>query len=206
MDKHKEMKGKWGALRTWLLTATAVMLVMSAMMGTAWAYFTTYATARGGHIIKLGHEEKITESFANWNKRVDITIEKYSEPVYVRARGFSKYPLSYSDVEQNPGATPTNSNWVRGTGENEGWMIYTKPLMPGTDSNGAASIPAKADPLYVRINNVPQTELDGVKEGDTFNVIIVYEATAVEYDENGDPVGATNANWDEPVYTSRLGG
>ena len=63
MDKMREQKGRAGALRIWLLTAAAVMLVMSATMGIAWAYFTTYTTAKGGVTLRLGHEEHIQEYF-----------------------------------------------------------------------------------------------------------------------------------------------
>ena len=48
---------KWNALRTGLLTAAAVMLILSAVMGSAWAYFTTYASAKGSHVIHMGHHE-----------------------------------------------------------------------------------------------------------------------------------------------------
>ena len=57
MDKHMG-KRENGSLRTGLLTAAAVMLVMSALMGTAWAYFSTYATARGGITLHMGREER----------------------------------------------------------------------------------------------------------------------------------------------------
>ena len=204
MDRHTEMKGKWLALRTWLLTAAAIMMVMSAVMGTAWAYFTTYTAARGGITLHLGHEERITEYFKNRNKRVDIEITKDSQPVYVRARGYcAQYNLTYSDVELNKGDTPVNNNWVAG---GDDWMYYTKILQPGTDENGNNTA-ATADPLYVRINDVPEEDVQGLDDKKPFNVIIVYETTEVEYDKNGNPVGAQNANWEnKKVDTNRIGG
>ena len=94
MDKHMEDAGKLHALRkgqeqvpetvsgsqnssrnrkamlrTGLLTAIAVMLVMSAAMGSAWAYFTTYATAKGSVVLGFGHQETVTEDFQQlWGK------------------------------------------------------------------------------------------------------------------------------------------
>jgi len=204
MDKIREQKGRAGALRIWLLTAAAVMLVMSATMGIAWAYFTTYTTAKGGITLRLGHEEHIQEYFKNWNKRVDIEISEDSRPVFVRARGYApaKYPLTYSDTEQNGNGQTVNSNW---TPREDGWVYYTKVLAPGADSNGNPT-KATADPLYVRINDVPVENIQGVDDKESFNVIIVYETTEVEYDANGNPINPWDADWDAKVDTNRAGG
>lgn len=206
MDKMREQKGRAGALRIWLLTAAAVMLVMSATMGIAWAYFTTYTTAKGGVTLRLGHEEHIQEYFKNWNKRVDIVISKDSRPVLVRARGYSaKYPLTYSDVEQNENDPTVNTNW---TYREDGWVYYKKVLSPGNNADGTST----ADPLYVRINKVPVENIQGVDNKDPFNVIIVYETTeaeygaSVEYDANGNPINPWDADWDAKVDTNRAGG
>ena len=102
MDKHMKKKRNWEALRTSLLTATATMLVVSALMGTAWAYFSTYASAKGGYTLHMGHEEKVTEDFQEWQKVLNITSTSDSKPVYVRARGFcAEYPLTYNSKSNN---------------------------------------------------------------------------------------------------------
>ena len=199
MDKMREQKGRAGALRIWFLTAAAVMLVMSATMGIAWAYFTTYTTAKGGITLRLGHEEHIQEYFKNWNKRVDIEISADSRPVFVRARGYSKYRLTYSDVEQNANDQTVNNNWVYRPDE---WFYYTKVLAPGNNADGTST----ADPLYVRINDVPVENIQGVDDKDPFNVIIVYETTEVEYDANGVAINPWDADWDAKVDTNRAGG
>ena len=203
MDKTREQKGRTGALRTWLLTATAIMLVMSATMGIAWAYFTTYTTAKGGVTLRFGHEEHIQEYFKNWNKRVDIQITKDSKPVFVRARGYSSYDLTYSDseidVRNNPNAQTVNENWRY---MSDGWAYYSKVLEPGANADGTST----ADPLYVQIHNVPVENIQGVDNKDPFNVIIVYETTEVEYDANGQAINPWDADWDAKVDTSRAGG
>ena len=84
MNDHMMNEKKWNALRTALLTAVAVMLVLSAVMGSAWAYFTTYARAKGGYPIVLGHEEHDDEEFKNWEKTLSITVSKDSRPVYLQ--------------------------------------------------------------------------------------------------------------------------
>ena len=76
MNDHMMNEKKWNALRTALLTAVAVMLVLSAVMGSAWAYFTTYARAKGGYPIVLGHEEHDDETLQNWEKTLSITVSK----------------------------------------------------------------------------------------------------------------------------------
>ena len=119
MDKHMEKKRKWEALRTGLLTAAAVMLVMSALMGTAWAYFSTYASAKGGITLHMGHEEKVEEDFNSWQKVINITSTKDSRPVYIRARGFCPdYEITYEC-----------DNWEQPKGDD--WVYYQEILPPG---------------------------------------------------------------------------
>ena len=80
--------------RTLLLAVLAVILVMSSSIGSAVAYFTTYAKARGGYVIHLGGKTEITEEWLQGEKVVRITNVPASEndkgkyPVFVRARAF----------------------------------------------------------------------------------------------------------------------
>ena len=173
------------AVRTGLMTAIAVILVMSAVIGSAWAYFTTYATAKGGITLALGHEEHMDEEFSNWEKVLNITSTGDSRPVYLRARAFSaKYNVSYSDSQ----------NWTK-VGD---WMYYEKTLAPGSDLEDSG------DQLRVQIVDVPRSEVDPtLKDGNSFNVIVVYESTEVQYDENGNAIDAQNADWNGKVDTNR---
>lgn len=213
MNDHMMNEKKWNALRTALLTAVAVMLVLSAVMGSAWAYFTTYARAKGGYPIVLGHEEHDDEKFSNWEKELSITVSKDSRPVYLRARAFCSddYPLLFSDekipddAESNEDPRLRHENW-KADGE---WWYYTKAYSPvdsGKDIDGDGKndiIPAL--PLYVKIKNVPKNENEGAMVGDEFNVIIVYEAAEVQYDEDGKEIPWTNEElWKKPVQTQRV--
>ena len=54
--------------RTLILAVLAVVLVLSASIGSAVAYFTTYATARGGYVIHLGGRTEIEEDIVNNRK------------------------------------------------------------------------------------------------------------------------------------------
>lgn len=183
MDKHMEKKKKWEALRTGLLTAAAVMLVMSALMGTAWAYFSTYATAKGGITLHMGHEETVEEDFNSWQKVINITSTKDSRPVYIRARGFCPdYDITYEC-----------DNWEQPEGDD--WVYYQEILPPGET----------ADPLKVQIKDVPSGENSGIQDADSFNVIIVYETTEVQYDESGNQIAPENADWNRKIETYRTG-
>ncbi|MBQ2626334.1 MAG: hypothetical protein IJG17_01020, partial [Eubacterium sp.] len=53
-----------------ILAAVALLSVVTAGIGKASAYFTTYAQARGGHVIKLGDETRIDEKFDGIKKEV----------------------------------------------------------------------------------------------------------------------------------------
>lgn len=214
MNDHMINEKKWNALRTALLTAVAVMLVLSAVMGSAWAYFTTYARAKGGYPILLGHEEHDEEKFSDWQKKLSITISEDSRPVYLRARAFcsDQYPLLYSD-EEIPKKTVSNDdlphfNWVEKDFDGETWWCYTDLYSPeGTgkdkDKDGKEDI-KPAEPLYVRIKDVPADATEGAMEGDEFNVIIVYEATEVQYDKDGNELPWDQVDWTKKVQTQRV--
>lgn len=199
MNDHMIDKKKWNALRTALLTLTALMLVMSAAMGSAWAYFTTYAKAKGGHVLSMGHEENVKESFANWNKKLEITATQDSNPIHVRARAFcAEFELSYSDETiTEDGGTTVNKNWIIGS---DGWVYYTKILPQKNENN---EVQYTADPLYIRINDVPVYQLADLMDGDQFNVIIVYETTEVQYDSDGNPLDWDKVDWTKKTDTYR---
>ncbi len=184
MDNHMVNNKKWNTLRVWLLTAVAIMLVVSAIMGTAWAYFTTYTRAKGGLVLHLGHEEESDESFREWNKIVNLSVKEGSKPVYLRAKAFcADYDLTLSSkLVENDGDGPDFTTWEQG---DDGWMYYKK-VVPFKDDEGNTSY--TAEPLYVRINNVPQEKYEVLEKSDTFNVIIVYEATEVIYGPDGKPL------------------
>lgn len=184
MDKHMGKWKNWDALRTGLLTAIAVMLVMSAVMGSAWAYFTTYATAKGGVTLHMGHEEHVDEEFNSWEKTINIASTDDSRPVYLRARAYcAEYDVSYSN----------SRNWTR----IDDWMYYDKTLAPGKDLAGSG------DQLKVRINDVPRSTDVTLKDGQTFNVIVVYESTEIQYDKDGNPIAPQEADWNAKVDTTR---
>ena len=56
---------------TWL-AAAALGLTISLSVGSAMAYFTTYAEAEGGYTVSIGSTTKTKEEFSNWTKHVQV--------------------------------------------------------------------------------------------------------------------------------------
>lgn len=161
-----------------LLTAAAIMLILSAAIGSAWSYFTTYTEARGGYTVRLGDETTIDEEFSDWTKKVSIASEEGAEPVYIRAKAFcgNEFQLIYSDE---------SGKWTLG---DEGWYYYSDILYGGET----------ADTLLVKIENIPEE----VKDSDSFNVVVVYESTPVLYNEDGEPY----ADWSVKLESDKVEG
>ena len=147
--------------RTLLLSALALLLVLGGSIGETIAYFSTYAEAKGGYTIELGDSTEIREEFSNWTKRVSIASDANSEPVFIRVKAFcgSRYTLSYTDA---------TGRWSLG---GDGWYYYSEIVEGG----------AATGELQIHIDNVPST----VTDGDSFNVVVIYESTPVRYREDG---------------------
>lgn len=165
--------------KTIFLLALSVLLITAITMNGTLAYFTSYAEAKGGHPIFLG-DTHITEVFSNWTKRV--TVSNDGQPVYVRARAFAsnQYFLEYGTGTANddPKYTCNYGNWTR---NDDGYYYYDTILGPGE----------KTSELMVRINNIPES----VADGDSFNVVVIYESTPVQYDEHGNQIEPKDADW-----------
>ena len=152
-----------------ILAALAAVLIFAAAIKPAMSYFTTYAKASGGLMIRIGDETQIHETFVEQEKTLTITNnEEDSQEVYVRARGTAPggFTLTY-----------TGENWTPGEG---GWYYYGAILNPGDT----------ASPLRVGIDGVPAQE---VHVGDSFDIIVYYETTPVEYNDDGTP---KEPNWE----------
>lgn len=159
----------------YLLTLLAAGTILTAGIGQAMAYFTTYVEAEGNFTIRLGDETKITETFTKWTKSLTVTNEEGSEPVYVRAKAFYA-PNTLNLVYSGEG-------WEKGDGD---YYYYKDPIGEKESTK----------PLDVKIENIPQD----VAKGDVFNVIVIYESTPVLYHEDG----TAYADWNsELVVTGR---
>ncbi|MBR1780155.1 MAG: hypothetical protein IJ751_01970 [Oscillospiraceae bacterium] len=154
-----------------VLVALALVLVLTATVGSALAYFTTYVSAQGRIPIRLGTTTTIDEpDVTEFTKHVYIT-NTGAAACYVRARGFSasEYPLTYS-----------GEGWSDG---GDGWWYYDS-ILPGVDPNDESAVPARTTELLVAIGNVPADEADV----DAFNVVVVYESAPAALDSSGEVV------------------
>lgn len=138
-----------------LLAFTAAALVLTANVGSANAYFTTYVEAQGGAVVHLGDETHIWEEAKRWVKRLRVLNKEGSDPVYVRARAFcgSQYELEY-----------TGADWVL----YNGFYHYSKIVEGGQETTE----------LTIEILNAEEKET-------TFDVTVIYESIPVQYDEAG---------------------
>lgn len=159
------------------LTALALVMVAASGLGSAMAYFTTHTEALGGYTVRLGSRTDIHEEFSDWTKRVAISNEAGSQPVYVRARAFAggAYELVYSSK---------SGKWTDG---GDGWQYYGDLLNGGEITDGD-------NQLLVEIKGVPADAADG----DSFDVVVVYESTPVLYDADG----KAYADWNVKVETA----
>lgn len=168
-----------------IIFAAAAVLILTASVPNALAYFTTYVSAVGKKTVTLNDTTDIEESIKLTTKSITITADEGSEPVFVRVRAF--WPDGYS-VVYNEGNDP---KWVQtGTGDDI-WWEYTDPIA----NNGTETYGKKTSTLTIRVSDAPDT----VQTGDTFNLVVVYESTPVRYteDENGNKTPVKN--WDEAV-------
>lgn len=142
----------------------AVALVLAPSVRSADAYFTTYTGAVGGRTLSVGAQPEIEETFSSWTKTVTVTNSEDSQPVYVRVRGFaSGHSLVYQDE---------SGSWTPGE---EGFYYYNSIVNAGEETA----------PIQVGIGDIPEDE-------GSFNVVVVYESTPVQYQSDGTPY----ADWE----------
>ena len=171
--------------RTIFLASAACAMILAAGIGSASAYFSTYTDASGSYKISLNPSTEIHEPDIDENGK-HIEVENTgSTDVYVRVKAFAG-----GDVDLT--YTPAEGNWTT-TPDSEGYVYYTDasgellPLSAGETTNT----------LYVGYKRTSEGKI-----GDTYNVIVVYEATPVLYDENGNPY----ADWSLSIDSAEEGG
>ena len=143
--------------RLLLPAAVAAALVLGTGIAPAWAYFTATSSADGGIPINVTPETDIEETYGARTKHVKIS-NTGDTPVFVRARVFSTMDVDVS-----------GTGWTK----DGDWYYYDKVVPVGGITE---------DELTVTIN-FPE----GATEGDSYNVIVVYESTPEQYTADGTP-------------------
>ena len=153
-----------------LLTVLAGVLILSVTIGTALAYFTDWTEADGAEVVHAGHTGEITETFDSWIKHVTVKNTSPDVTVFIRAKVFTTYTVECY-----------GTNWTT-VGKNE-YTYYANPVGPGETAGD--------------ILNVKITPPTNPEDGDSFNVIVVYEAVPARYHEDG----TAYADWTQQIET-----
>ena len=146
--------------RKWFLLLLALVLVIGATVGSAYAYFTTYSTAKGGYIIHMGNETEIEEKALGSKK--DITIRNKSEsdyPVFVRVKVFAGSEITVTPVF-------SNEYWEKKTENGQDVYYFLNTLEPGKTTN------EDGNGLLTFNLSIPDPKEVDVKEGDDFKKIL----------------------------------
>lgn len=106
------------------IAALAVCMFAMTAVGVSLAYYTDTSNASGSVPFAMAPDTEIDEKFDGMNK--DITIKNTGDiPVVVR---FKATLPSGNFAETSMGSN--SSNWVV-LAEDDGWIYYAQPLMPG---------------------------------------------------------------------------
>ena len=173
---------KHGNRKTLCLAAAAVCLAGSLAVGSALAYFTTYATADGGaRVILEPSQTELEEEIYDKTKHIAVRNDGDTD-CFVRVQVLTGE--LYKDILEIHG-----NGWTRDPEPDEdGFYYYTyKDIVP------AGTVTPDELTVEIKISQLEST--------DDFNVIVVQESTPVLYDENGNPY----ADWSLVLDTVRNG-
>ena len=125
--------------------------------------------------LKFGNNTTIKEEIQNLDKHITIKNEKNSIPVYARLKVFAPSEiLEYLDFASNN----EESGWKYD--ETDGYIYYEPYLNTEETSN----------PLIIDVNIPEEYKKD-------FEIVIIYECSAVQWDANGAPY----PNWNKKYST-----
>lgn len=163
--------------RKWFLLLLALVLVIGAGIGSAYAYFTTYSTAHGGYVVHIGNETEIEEEALGAEKK--ITIKNIGDyPVFVRAKIYAGDKIG---VE----ASYTEGVWVvkneKDPLDYEAHDVYYYQRV----LEGHSTTNDDGDGLLTFTLTIPKEE--NVKVGDAVDVVIIYESVPAVFKEDGEP-------------------
>lgn len=144
----------------------ATLIVCGISVKPTLAYFTTYATAKGGISVDIGPTTDVKEKFKDWKKTIEIENTGKAD-CFVRVKVIA---ASQFDIQAS------GSNWSL---SDDGYWYYSQVVPVG----------GKTEPIVAAI-----TVSEKVKT--SFNVVVVQECAPVTYDENGNPCVAPDAKWD----------
>lgn len=155
------------------MTALAAMLVLGMSAGTAWAYFTDSTTAEGSIPIKVEPTTTITEENGPGTKTIRIRNTGENVPAYARVRIYAASDL---------GASAVGDGWSGSIGS---WFEYAEPLAVGAETK-PLEVSFELEHAYNEAEGI-----EGARNGDETNIIVVFECVPVTYDADGNPLPAS---------------
>jgi hypothetical protein len=126
--------------RKWLLLLLALVMVITASIPSAMAYFTGYTQVEGRRRLEFSTPPELHELFHDWVKSVTIKNTKGAD-IFVRARAYKGDNIN---LEYTPEA-----GWTFNTAD--GWWYYDAPLA----KDQTTSV------LLITIKDVPADVVDG---------------------------------------------
>ena len=149
------------------LAVLAVVLVLSASIGAAVAYFTTYAVAKGGYTIRISNRTEIHEETPQGQKIV--TIKNTGKgTVFVRVTEFHGDDWVVTPILEG-------NDWEAVDVEGQTYWRYTKPLEPEEITSS----------LTFKITQANKDEK--WQQGEERSIIVVYESVPALFTKDGLP-------------------
>lgn len=161
-----------------VLLLLIAVLVCSASISGALAYFSTYTTAMGGYPVALDNNPEPKETYESGVKHLTIG-NKGDGPVFVRAKAIATEGVT---LTYTPGDNWTDSN-LSGADDGTGYYYYGKTL-EGKDAEAGK----ETTELQIKITFPPQPIIDGkteFKKGDEVNVLVLFECVPAMYKADG---------------------
>lgn len=159
--------------KTALLVVMALVMVLGVSVKESLAYFTTFATAKGGYDVALGWETEIDEEFVD-NKKT-ISIENTGDmDCYVRVKVLATQEanLKFSGSDK----------WKQG---GDGYWYYSDIVKANS----------KTESLIATIGPVDK---DVIKAD--FDVVVIHESAPVLYDDEGKALPSDSAEvWSQKI-------
>lgn len=161
------------------LAVLAIVLVLSASIGAASAYFSTYADAKGGYMLHLGHETEIHEEVDGTVKSVRI------QNIADAAEDIGQYPVFarvkvYHGSDCTVTVTGADGNWEE---KEAGVYYYRLPLFANDPASPASGFDWETSVLTADV----QPADPDLKAGDVIDVVISYDTVPALYTTGGAP-------------------
>ena len=148
-----------------IVAVFTMLLVLGISVESVMAYFTTYATAKGGMPISLAPTTTVHEDFADWKKTIQIENTGETD-CFIRVKVIAGSEFSI---------TAAGSGWSEGS---DGYWYYSNAVPSG----------GMTDALVAEIHYPEGQERD-------FNVVVIHESVPVVYSDDGTAIGAKDADW-----------